>query len=51
MRFDTPQHQFDCGIDLHARTLYVCILHQAGDILLHRDMQASPEPFWQAIAP
>jgi transposase len=31
--------------------MYVCILNQAGDILLHRDMQASPEPFLQAIAP
>jgi transposase len=29
----------------------VCILNQAGDILLHRDRKASPEPFLQAIAP
>jgi hypothetical protein len=28
MRFDTQQHPLYCGIDLHARTLYVCILHQ-----------------------
>jgi len=51
MRFYTKSHQCYCGIDLHARTMYVCILNQAGDILLHRDMQASPEPFLQAIAP
>jgi transposase len=51
MRFYTQQHKFYCGIDLHARTMYVCILNQAGDILLHRDMKASPEPFLQAIAP
>jgi transposase len=31
--------------------MYVCILNQAGDILLHRDMKASPELFLQAIAP
>jgi transposase len=31
--------------------MYVCILNQAGDILLHRDRKASPEPFLQAIAP
>jgi hypothetical protein len=24
MRFYTKQHPFYCGIDLHARTLYVC---------------------------
>ena len=26
MRFYTQQHPFYCGIDLHARTMYVCIL-------------------------
>ncbi|MGH8606335.1 MAG: TIR domain-containing protein, partial [Gammaproteobacteria bacterium] len=29
MRFYTQQHKFYCGIDLHARTMYVCILNQA----------------------
>ena len=29
MRFSTIQHQCYCGIDLHARTMYVCILDQA----------------------
>ena len=51
MRFYTTQHQFYCGIDLHARTMYVCILNQDGEILLHRNMQASPETFLKAIAP
>ena len=36
MRFYTKQHQFYCGIDLHARTMYLCILNQAGEILVHR---------------
>ena len=27
MRFYTKQHQFYCGIDLHARTMYLCILN------------------------
>jgi transposase len=51
MRFYTNQHQFYCGIDLHARSMYVCILSQEGDILLHRNMQAAPEPFLKAVAP
>src|SRR5262249_20387830 len=51
MRFYTKQHQFYCGIDLHARTRYVCMLAQHGAILLHRNMPASPEPFLKAIAP
>jgi hypothetical protein len=29
----------------------VCILHQDGEIMLHRNMQASPEPLLQALAP
>jgi transposase len=51
MRFYTNQHQFYCGIDLHARSMYVCILSQEGEILLHRNMKAAPEPFLQAVAP
>jgi transposase len=51
MRFYTQQYQFYCGIDLHARTMYLCILNQHGEIVLHRKMRAAPEPFLQAIAP
>jgi hypothetical protein len=51
MRFYTKQHQFYCGIDLHARTMYLCVLHQDGEILVHRNMPAGPEPFLKAIAP
>jgi len=32
MRFYTKQHQMYCGIDLHARTTYVCILSQDGEM-------------------
>jgi transposase len=31
--------------------MYVCIVSQDGDILLHRNMQAAPEPFLKAGAP
>jgi hypothetical protein len=27
MRFYTKQHQAYCGIDLHARTMYICIVN------------------------
>src|SRR5262252_6508341 len=49
MRFYTQQHPFYCGIDLHARTMYLCILDQAGETLLHRNMQATPEALLKAI--
>ena len=51
MRFYTKQHPFYCGIDLHARTLYVCILSQDGEVVLHRNRPASPDAFLKAIAP
>jgi hypothetical protein len=51
MRFYTKQHQFYGGIDLHARTMYVCIVNRDGEVLLHRNMQAAPEPFLKAVAP
>jgi transposase len=51
MRFYTKQHPFYCGIDLHARTMYVCILTQDGEIVVHRNMKASPDTLLKTIAP
>ncbi len=51
MRFYTRQHKHHCGIDLHARTMYLCILDQSGDVLLHRDFRANPDAFLKAVAP
>ena len=45
MRLYTTQHPWYCGIDLHAQAMYVCILNQKGDIVLHRNMQTNPETF------
>jgi transposase len=51
MRFYTQQHPFYCGIDLHARPMYVCILDQGGEVLVHRNMKTDPEAFLKALAP
>ena len=32
MRFYNRQHQYYCGIDLHVKTMYVCILDAAGQV-------------------
>ena len=50
-RFYTNQHQFDCGIDLHARSMDVCVVRHEGAIVLHRHMKAAPDPFLKAVAP
>jgi hypothetical protein len=51
MRFYTKQHRYYCGIDLHARSMYVCVLDPQGEILLHRNMPCAPELFLKAMAP
>jgi transposase len=51
MRFYTKQHPFYCGIDLHARPMYLCVLNQDGEILMHRNMPAGPDPFLKAVTP
>jgi len=50
MRF-SKTHQHSCGIDLHARTMYVCILDREGQVLLHRNLPCDPERFLRTIAP
>ena len=51
MRFYNTPHQFYCGIDLHARSMYVCIMSHDGELLVPRNMKAAPEPFLKAITP
>ena len=51
MRFYNQQHPFYCGIDLHARTMYLCILDQAGNIVLHKNIKSQPASLLRAIGP
>ena len=51
MRFYTQQHKHYCGIDLHARSMYVCILDQAGTKLVHKNLPTTPEAFLRVSAP
>jgi transposase len=51
MRYYTGQHGFYCGIDLHARTMYVCIVDGAGEIVFHRNLRTEREAFLKAIEP
>jgi transposase len=51
MRCYNQSHSFYCGIDLHASTMYLCILDHAGHIVYHKDLPTNPEAFRDAIAP
>ncbi len=37
MKFYNRQHEFYCGIDLHANSMYVCVVDQEGGKHLHRN--------------
>jgi len=51
MKFYTKQHTHYCGIDLHARMLYVCILDSQGETVVHKNIKANPEALLRLITP
>lgn len=51
MKFYTNSHTHYCGVDLHTKTLFICILDQEGKVLMHKNLSAKPKPFLRAIAP
>ena len=48
--FYTRHHRHYCGIDLPATAMSVCILDQAGTILVHKNLPTTPEAFLRVIA-
>ena len=50
MRFYNQQHRFYCGVDLHARTMYLCILDGDGQVVFDNNLPAGPAAFAKAIA-
>jgi transposase len=51
MNFYTHQHQYYCGIDLHAKSMYLCIINQEGEIVLQRNIRTHSEVFLKTIEP
>jgi len=51
MNFYNNTHPYYCGIDLHARTLYVCIIDQDGNICVHKEISADPNKLKQLLEP
>jgi transposase len=51
MNFYTHPHQYYCGIDLHAKSMYLCIINQEGEIVLQRNIRTHPEVFLKTIEP
>lgn len=51
MRYYQKQHQFYCGIDLHSRVMYICIIDQEGKKLVHRNIRCDADYFLKIIDP
>jgi len=51
MRFYNRQHRHYCGIDLHVKTMYICILDSTGQVLVHRNVPSTPAAFLEVVAP
>jgi len=51
MRFYSQQHRFYCGVDLHARSMHVCIVDADGQTKVHKNIDAHPDRFLPLIRP
>ena len=51
MQFYTESHRHYCGIDLHAKSMYICVIDQEGTILYHKNQRCGAEQFLRAIQP
>jgi transposase len=45
------QHRFYCGVDLHARSMYVHVLDANGKTRFEQDLPAGPDAFLHALKP
>ena len=39
MHYAQINSRYYCGIDLHSRTMYVCVMDPSGHVLFHRNMK------------
>jgi transposase len=51
MRFYTSQHRFYAGVDLHARSLHLCVLDHTGQVVFDKNLPARPDALLRALAP
>ncbi len=50
--YHKPNHPFICGVDLHSRMIYICIINQNKEILIHRPIKENcTETFKKVLKP
>ncbi len=51
MRLLRVVSKYYCGIDLHKERMYICVIDQMGNILLHRNMRTDFQTFLRFVQP
>ncbi len=51
MQFYNQQHKYYCGIDLHARKMYICIINHKGKVKVHMNIKTDSELFFELVLP
>lgn len=51
MNFYNVEHKYYCGIDLHAKAMYICIMDNKGKILVHRNIRCDRDYFLKVLKP
>ncbi len=41
MKYYTSTTEYNCGIDLHSKQMYICVMDRAGEILLHVNIKGN----------
>jgi transposase len=49
MRFYSKLHKYYCGVDIHAKSIYVCIIDQEARIIKQKNIKSNPAAFLKAI--
>ena len=50
MKYYTTTTEFNCGIDLHARQMYVCIMNKDGKKVVHKNIKNNDFEFFLKLA-
>lgn len=51
MRYYTKTHAYYCGVDLHTRSMYLCLIDAQGQTHLHKNLPTQPAALLHAIEP
>ena len=51
MQYYTERHRHTCGVDLHGRNLYLCVLDPDREIVLHQRIDCNERKLLRALAP